>query len=195
MRRLKRVGFFQGAGAGHRVLFVLGMARGGFRLIFGQALKKKMSTKHNFPVSRVPSSQTSSGIELAVIVELLSESTASLKFPGGKVVEATLPMHVDVNWLRAAAQIEPVEALVFREPGGRVFVHGIYPSAAHENVSADLELSGRKVRVSATNGVELVCRSSRLKLNPDGSVLLRGKTVQSRAERVLFLRGGRIRLN
>jgi hypothetical protein len=115
---------------------------------------------------------------------------------GGERVEALSPAHVDLAWLREAAAREPVAAaFAVMRPSGRYVLWGVFPSAAHADVKADVVIRGRNVRVDA-DSLQLTTRGgAQIKLEADGNATIRGRDLTSHARRVNRIKGGAIRLN
>ena len=114
---------------------------------------------------------------------------------GGEAIEALCPSHIDRRWLREACKQAPVvAAFVVAKPSGRHVLWGLFPSAAHENVKADVVIRGKHLRLDAET-VHLTSNNAHLRFDPEGNIALKGRDLTSHARRVNRIKGGSVRLN
>lgn len=128
------------------------------------------------------------------VTALSEDGTAQVTTESGASLDARLPQHVDVRWLRAALAVAPVECTVALT-GRHAILWCLLPGEEHAEVEVNLVIAAPHVTLRAREGVQVVCGRSSLKLDAEGKVQLRGKDVLSRASHSNRIKGGIIRLN
>jgi hypothetical protein len=79
-------------------------------------------------------------------------------------------------------------------PSRRYVLWGIFPGAAHADVTIDVTIRGRQVRVDAES-LHLAARNAQVRLDVDGNIVVSGRDVTSHARRVNRIKGGVVRIN
>jgi len=134
-------------------------------------------------------------IEGHVVAVDAEQRIARLKSSSGRAVEARVPQHIGIDWLKAAIAVAPVEAAVVEPPTRRAILWCIFPAAEHASVAVDVDLVGPNVKLHATESVEIRCAKGQVRIDGKGNVSVRGKEVLSRASDANRIKGGVIRFN
>jgi hypothetical protein len=95
---------------------------------------------------------------------------------------------VDLEWLRAALDVAPVDAECTVAPDGRASLIAIFPGSEHQGILP------QRVQLSASEGVHIECGTAAVRLEKDGKVQVRGKNVITRGSRTNRVQGGSVRL-
>jgi hypothetical protein len=95
---------------------------------------------------------------------------------------------VDLEWLRAAVEVGPVDAECTIASDGGASLIAVFPGNEHESILP------RTVRISATEGIHIECGTAAVRLENDGKVQMRGKNVITRGSRTNRVQGGSVRL-
>lgn len=119
---------------------------------------------------------------------------ARVDLEDGRRIEARLPQHVSADWLRAAVRLAPVDAAVAVRRDGAV-LWCLLPGPEHAPVRVDVELSGPRVLLHASERLEIRCSKGTVIIDEQGNVTVRGKELLSRASEANRIQGGTIRLN
>lgn len=108
---------------------------------------------------------------------------------------ARCPQHVSMDWLEAALAVAPVDAVIVAGGGLRPVLWGVFPDADHRVVRSKMCIRVSEIEIDASERVRVSSGSTSLSLKSEGTVVLRGRDVLSRAEENNRLKGGRVRIN
>jgi hypothetical protein len=140
----------------------------------------------------IPSERPRSGERRVVegrVTEVLADGRARLVTAGRRVVDCRCPQHVNVDWLRAAVAVAPVEAEASVGAGRAGTLWCLLPGPEHR------EVAPAHVDLIARDSLKIACGNSTVSLKKDGTVRVRGKEVTTRGSRVARVQGGTVRIN
>ena len=123
------------------------------------------------------------------VTELLADGRARLVIASGRVVDCRCPLHVNVEWLRAAVAVAPVDAEASVGSGRAGTLWCLLPGPEHRDVVPE------RVDLVARDSVKIACGDSTVTLSKEGTVRVRGKDVTTRGSRVARVQGGSVRIN
>jgi hypothetical protein len=135
------------------------------------------------------------GIVDACVVAVEKQS-AIVVLRDGVRLPALVPQHINQVWLRAAVALAPLDATVVTSREGRAILWCVFPGDEHAAGAAlDLELVGRRVKLRASESLEVRCSNGAVTIDQQGNVTVRGADVVSRASGQNRVRGAVIRFN
>lgn len=123
------------------------------------------------------------------VTEVLADGRARLVTAARQVVDCRCPQHINVDWLRAAVAVAPVEAEASVGAGRAGTLWCLLPGPEHRDVAPS------RVDLVARDSVRIACGESTVSLSKEGTVRVRGKDVTTRGSRVARVQGGTVRIN
>jgi hypothetical protein len=122
------------------------------------------------------------------VTEVLPDGRAKLVTLEGLTIDCRCPQHVNVDWLRAAVAIAPVEAEASATGrGGTLWC--LLPSPEHRDVAPS------HLDLAAKDTLKITCGEATVSLDKAGTIRVRGRDVTTRGSRVARLQGGTVRIN
>src|SRR5213079_798686 len=118
------------------------------------------------------------------VTEVLDDDRARLVTASGRIVDCRCPQHVNVDWLRAAVAVAPVEVEASVGNGRAGTLWCLLPGPEHR------EVAPARVDLVARESVKIACGDSTVTLSKEGTVRVRGKDVTTRGSRVARVQGG-----
>jgi hypothetical protein len=143
---------------------------------------------------KIPTAPLEGALDCTVVA-VLDDGGVDVELACGESLSVRCPLHIPIEWLRAARVIAPVEAVMVRSAGVRPILLAVAPDARHRSVRAQVHISASTMTIDASEVVEIVSGKSSVSLKQDGDVVVRGRDVLSRASEVNRLKGGRVRIN
>jgi len=122
------------------------------------------------------------------VTEVLPDGRAKLVTTTGLTIACRCPQHVNVDWLRAALAVAPVEAEA-STTGRTGTLWCLLPGAEHRDVAAS------HLDLVASDSLKIACGDATLSLDKAGTIRVRGRDVTTRGSRVARLQGGTVRIN
>jgi hypothetical protein len=123
------------------------------------------------------------------VVDVHKDGRARVITTGGRSIDCRCARAVDLDWLRAAVAVAPVEAEISIGDGGRGSLWAVFSGPSHAAVKP------ARLSLQASEAITLTCGPSSITLAQDGRVRVRGKDVGARGSRVARLQGGTVRVN
>jgi|HubBroStandDraft_6_1064221.scaffolds.fasta_scaffold159784_2 hypothetical protein len=122
------------------------------------------------------------------VTEVLPDGRAKLVTSAGLTIACRCPQHVNVDWLRAAVAVAPVEAEA-STTGRAGTLWCLLPGPEHRDVAAS------HLELVAKDTLKIACGEATLSLDKAGTIRVRGRDVTTRGSRVARLQGGTVRIN
>jgi hypothetical protein len=122
------------------------------------------------------------------VTEVLADGRARLVTTSRRVVDCRCPQHVNVDWLRAAVAVGPVDAEASVGSGRTGTLWCLLPGPEHRDVAPD------RLDLVARESLKIACGDSTVSLSKEGTVRVRGKDVTTRGSRVARVQGGTVRI-
>lgn len=119
----------------------------------------------------------------------LDGSRAQVILGDGTIIHCRCAQGIDLQWLRPALAVAPVEAEGSWTGGDHGSVWAIFAGPEHVDVLAD------ELQLTARNTVRISCGTASVKLSEDGRAQLRGREVVSRGLRVNRIEGAVVKIN
>lgn len=123
-----------------------------------------------------------------VVTAVLTNGRVRVTLAGRHQTECRCAHAVDLEWLRAAVEVAPVEAECTLAPDGRASLIAVFAGDEHQGILPP------RIQLSASDGVHIECGTAAVRLEKDGKVQLRGKNVITRGSRTNRVQGGSVRL-
>jgi len=143
------------------------------------------------PAAATPARERARVLIEGEIIELLRDDTVSFVTSAGRRLTCACAMGVDLGWLRSALRLGCVRAqgsVPARGAGGGV-IWCVVPTAEQRRALPE------EINLVASEGVNIVCGKSKVKLAKDGSLRARGREVAIRGSRSTRIQGGVVRVN
>jgi hypothetical protein len=124
------------------------------------------------------------------IVKVLPGGNVILRMRDRREIPCRRSSTVDVEWLRVALAVGPVEAEgTFDVRGGSGSIWCVFPGPEHADVAAPT------LSLVASERVSVRCGKASLELEKDGSLQVRGRDIVTRGSRSARISGGIVRIN
>jgi hypothetical protein len=122
------------------------------------------------------------------VTEVLPDGRAKLVTFTGVTIACRCPQHVNVEWLRAALAVAPVEAEA-STTGRTGTLWCLLPGPEHRDVVMS------HIDLVAKDTLKIACGEATVSLDKAGTIRVRGRDVTTRGSRVARLQGGTVRIN
>ena len=124
------------------------------------------------------------------VTEVLPDGRAKLVTSAGLTIACRCPQHINVDWLRAAVAVAPVEAEALDDRPRR---DPLVPPAGALSTADGWRRA--TLDLVAKDTLKIACGGATVSLDKTGTIRVRGSDVTTRGSRVARLQGGTVRIN